>query len=138
MQTEFVRIQNGATPADAYMYNLCANTFFDATSTILAPVLSNSMFICGNDGSRLGRCVIVGGSEQVRIVDSTIDGYPLQELSFMGITFSSFESNALKTGTSIAAFASSSTTATFTDCAWEVRTHQQHENSAIFVHCSSL
>jgi hypothetical protein len=121
MQTELVRIQNGATPQDAYMYNLCTNTFFDATSSILEPILNNAMFVCGDDGSRLGRCVILGGSEQVRIVDSTVDSYPLQELIFMGITFSSFVSNSVRTGLSIAAFASASLTATFTDCSWEVR-----------------
>jgi hypothetical protein len=119
METELIRIQNGATPQDSYLYNLCNNTFFDATNTVLKPVLNNVMFICGDDGSRLGRCVILGGSLQVEIVDSTVDAYPLQEMSFMGITFSSFESNALRTGTSIGAFASSVTTATFTDCAWE-------------------
>lgn len=121
MQMELVRIQSGATPEDAYMYNLCTNTFFDAATAILMPVLNNVMFICGNDGSRLGRCVILGGSEQVRIVDSTVDSYPLQELSFMGITFSSFVTNTARSGMSIAAFASSSTTATFSDCSWEVR-----------------
>lgn len=119
MQTELSRIQNGAIPQDAYMYNLCNNTFFDSTITALKPVLNNVMFICGDDGNRLGRCVIAGGSLQVEIVDSTVDSYPLQEISFMGITFSSFESNALRTGTSIGAFASSVTTATFTDCAWD-------------------
>lgn len=121
MQTELVRIQSGATPEDSYMYNLCTNTFFDAETAILMPVLNNVMFICGNDGSRLGRCVILGGSQQVLILDSTVDSYPLQELSFMGITFSSFESNSAQSGMSIAAFASSSTMATFTDCSWEVR-----------------
>jgi hypothetical protein len=121
MQTELARIQNGATPQAAYMYNLCTNTFFDATTAILVPVLNNAMFICGNDGDRLGRCVFLGGSEQVRIEDSTVDSYPLQELSFFGITFSSFETNTVRTGLSIAAFASTTTTATFTDCSWEVR-----------------
>jgi hypothetical protein len=119
MQTELVRIQNGATPQPSYMYNLCNNTFFDATTSILEPVLNNVMFICGADGSRLDRCVIVGGSVQVQINDTTVDNYPLQELYFMGITFSSFESNALRSGTSIGGFASSATTATFVDCAWE-------------------
>ena len=119
MQTELLRIQNGATPQDAYIYNLCSNTFFNSTTTILAPLLNNAMFVCGDDGSRLGRCVILGGSLQIEIVDSSVDTYPLQEVSFMGITFSSFESNALRTGTSIGAFASSVTTARFVDCAWE-------------------
>jgi hypothetical protein len=119
MQTELLRIQNGAIPQDAYMYNLCNNTFFDATITPLEPVLNNVMFICGDDGNRLGRCVFAGGSLQVEIVDSTVDTYPLQEINFMGITFSSFESNAFRTGTSIGAYASSVTTATFIDCAWD-------------------
>jgi hypothetical protein len=119
MQTELTRIRNGATPQNAYMYNLCNNTFFDATTSILEPVLNNVMFVCGENGNRLGRCVILGGSVQVQIDDSTVDTYPIQELSFMGITFSSFESNALRTGTSIGAYASSSTTATFMDCTWE-------------------
>jgi hypothetical protein len=131
MQTELVRIQSGATPEVAYMYNLCTDTFFDAETAILMPVLNNAMFICGNDGSRLGRCVINGGSQQVRILDSTLDSYPLQELSFMGITFSSFKSNTAQSGMSIAAFASSSTMATFTDCSWEVRSEvKMYEHDA--------
>jgi hypothetical protein len=130
MQTELSRIQTGATPQDVYTYNLCANTNFDANTTVLEPVLSNAMFICGDDGSRLNSCVILGGSEQVRIVDSLVTGYPLQELSFMGITFSAFQSNKKRTGTSIAAFASSATTATFTDCAWQVRSRPRQDFSS--------
>ena len=56
----------------------------------------------------------------MRIVDSEVSDYPLQELSFTGITFSAFEGSSRMTGTSIAALASSATTATFTDCAWKV------------------
>jgi hypothetical protein len=126
MQTELVRIQNGATPQDSYTYNLCPNKIFDAASVFLEPVLNNANFVCGNDGRRTNSCVIVGGTMQVRIVDSAVTGYPLQEISFTGITFSGFETSNSMSGTSIAAFASSAATATFTDCEWKVREAQEH------------
>lgn len=121
MQTELIRIQNGATPQASYLYNLCANTFFDATSERLEPVLNNAMFVCGDNGNRDNRCVIVGGNQQVKITDSLVSGFPLREVTFMGITFSAFETNGEMTGASIAAFASTATTATFTECTWQVR-----------------
>ena len=123
MQTELVRIEAGADPQASYTFNLCTNTFFDASMTTLEPVLNNAMFLCGEDGSRRNRCIFVGGVEQVRIDNSLVPGYPLQEVTFMGITFSSFESGSAMSGTSIAAFASATTTATFMDCAWQVRKH---------------
>lgn len=122
MQTELARIQNGATAQESYVYNMCANTFFDAMSEPLQPVLNNAMFVCGDNGSRSNRCVVVGGSQQVMIMDSFVSGYPLQEVHFLGITFSGFETDNQMEGTSIAAFASSATTATFSECTWEVRT----------------
>jgi hypothetical protein len=128
MELELIRIRNGAPPQNAapYVYQLCADTVFDATSTPLRPLLNNAMFVCGANGNRSNRCVILGGTVQVAILDSLVDGYPLQELSFMGLTFSGFvsSSNAPATtgiGTSIAAMASSVTMATFTDCSWQVR-----------------
>jgi hypothetical protein len=121
MQTELIRIQNGAAPKDTYTFNLCNNTFLDAKSAILEPVLSNAFFVCGDDGQRQNNCVITGGTEQVRISESTVIGYPLQQLTFMGITFTSFQSNNGMTGTSITAAASSAATALFTDCSWSVR-----------------
>lgn len=121
MRTEFIRIQNGAPAADMYTYNLCANTFFNAESEALEPLLNNAVFVCGDDGSVRNLCVIVGGSTQVRIQDSPITGYFLQQLTFMGLTFSGFESNSSGSGTSIAALASTTTTATFVDCQWKVR-----------------
>jgi len=126
MQTELVRIQNGAPPQQSYVYSLCPNTFLDASAEPLEPVLNNVMFVCGESGDRSGRCVILGGSQQVLIQDSLVDGYPLQELSFLGITFSAFETNGGDmTGSSIAAFASSTTTATFIDCVWQVHISRQ-------------
>jgi hypothetical protein len=125
MELELIRIRNGAPPQTAYMYPLCPNTVFDASLAPLRPLLNNAMIVCGVDGQRSNRCVILGGSVQVAILDSLVDGYPLQELSFMGLTFSGFTSaSAGGIGTSIAAMASSVTMATFTDCAWQVRTHE--------------
>jgi hypothetical protein len=124
MELELIRIRNGATPQTTYVYPLCPNTVLDATTTPLRPLLNNAMFVCGADGNRSNRCVILGGTVQVAILDSLVDGYPLQELSFLGLTFSGFVSDT-GIGTSIAAMASSVTMATFTDCAWQVRTTRE-------------
>jgi hypothetical protein len=140
MATELSRIANGALPAAAYTFILCPNTFLDASAMPLTPLLDKSTFMCGNDGHVRNRCIIVGGGggsgsngtatapgttivtdAQVRIVDSTTPGHVLQQVDFVGVTFSGFESNAqTKMGKSIAAAASSSTTATFKGCAWQV------------------
>jgi hypothetical protein len=141
MATELSRIANGAVPAAAYTFILCPNTFLDASAMPLTPLLDKSTFMCGNDGHVRNRCIIVGGGgggggsngtatapgttivtdAQVRIVDSTTPGHVLQQVDFVGVTFSGFESNVhTKMGKSIAAAASSSTTATFKGCAWQV------------------
>jgi hypothetical protein len=140
MATELSRIANGALPAAAYTFILCPNTFLDASAMPLTPLLDKSTFMCGNDGHVRNRCIIVGGGggsgsngtaaapgttivadAQVRIVDSTTPGHVLQQVDFVGVTFSGFESNVhTKMGKSIAAAASSSTTATFKGCAWQV------------------
>jgi hypothetical protein len=121
MQTELDRIREGGTPEDSYTFRLCANQFFDASLVFLEPVLNNAMFVCGETGSRSDSCVILGGSQQVLIRDSTVPGYPLLSVSFMGITFAGFEPSTGMTGTSIAALASVQTVATFIDVAWQVR-----------------
>jgi hypothetical protein len=121
MQMELARIRNGGTPEPSYTYNLCPDTFFDATMTTLEPVLDNTMFVCGENGSRLNGCVIIGGNEQIRIQDSSLDGYIIQQLNFIGITFAGFGTSDEMTGASISALASSTTVATFTDVAWQVR-----------------
>jgi hypothetical protein len=131
MELELIRIRNGAVPQTTYVYPLCPNTVLDATTTPLRPLLNNAMFVCGADGQRSNRCVILGGTVQVAILDSLVDGYPLQEVSFLGLTFSGFVSDtsaaAAGIGTSIAAMASSVTMATFTDCLWQVRACNTHD-----------
>jgi hypothetical protein len=146
MELELIRIRNGAVPQTTYVYTLCPNTVLDATTTPLRPLLNNAMFVCGADGQRSNRCVILGGTVQVAILDSLVDGYPLQELSFLGLTFSGFVSDdasaANGIGTSIAAMASSVTMATFTDCSWQVRcnTHVTRRAAQVTLqlqHCGS-
>jgi hypothetical protein len=137
MATELSRIANGgAVPAASYTFILCPNTFLDASTMPLQPLLDKSTFMCGNDGHVRNRCVIVGNGSnnntttttdaQVRIVDSTTPGHVLQQVDFIGLTFTDFTSNngatsTKRIGQSIAAAASTSTTATFKGCAWQVR-----------------
>jgi hypothetical protein len=114
MQTELSRIRNGGLPEDSYTFTMCPNLVFDTSSVALLPVLSNSMFVCGEMGDVGDDCVLFGGDEQIRIEDSTVSGYVLERLTFAGLTFADFG------GTSIAALASSTTSATFTNSLWTV------------------
>jgi hypothetical protein len=159
MATELSRIANGgAVPAASYTFIICPNTFLDASTMPLQPLLDKSTFMCGYDGHVRNRCVIVGNGSsnnnntttttttdaQVRIVDSTTPGHVLQQLDFIGLTFTDFTSNngttsTKRIGQSIAAAASTSTTATFKGCAWQVRylfcEHRRRCVVAIFLWC---
>jgi hypothetical protein len=119
MQAELLRISNGNPASDSYTFRLCPNMVFDA-STPLLPVLSNSLFVCGSDGNRDNNCIILGGSEQVRIENSQIENYTIDNLSFMGLSFADFRGNDAMTGTSIAALASAPTSARFMNVAFTV------------------
>jgi hypothetical protein len=120
MQAELDFIRGGGTPQPSYDFILCPNQGFDASLETLQPVLDGATFMCGERVDSMEECVIVGGTEQVRIQDSTIPGYPLSEVSFIGITFSDFSSNDASTGASVSALAGSSTTANFIDTTWTV------------------
>jgi hypothetical protein len=127
MQTELRRIRQGGVPSDSYTFRLCPSKVFDASTTTLLPVLSNSLFVCGSGGNRNDNCIILGGSEQVRIVDSTLASFPLKRLTFMGITFADFKGNDAATGTCISALANSQTTASFLDVAFTVSQNRERE-----------
>lgn len=111
---EQARISQGGTPAAEYTFVLCPNTVLDASAEPLKPLLSNSFFLCGRDGSSSNSCTIDGGPTQVEIVDSSISSYPLADLTFSGIQFSAF------TTESISATATFPTTANFQDVIWTV------------------
>ncbi|GKY90646.1 hypothetical protein MPSEU_000038000 [Mayamaea pseudoterrestris] len=109
---ELMRIQSGATPNGIYTYSLCRNTVFDANAGPLRPGLSNSFFICGPDGNPNNKCTIQGGNIQVEIVNSMLPNYELAEITFLGIQFSGFTTQA------VSAYASFPTQANFRNVLW--------------------
>lgn len=114
MQMELDDIKEGRLPQSTYIFTLCPNMVYDISTFILTPVLSGAIFVCGDKGDPKDRCVVFGGEEQIRIIDSSLPDYPLESVSFIGITFTGF------TGVSVAAKSSRKTTVTFSDCQWKV------------------
>jgi hypothetical protein len=64
-------------------------------------------FVCGANGDPEDDYLLLGGEEQVRIEDSTVDGYLLESLAFVGLSFADFSNSEEMLGSSIAALASS-------------------------------
>lgn len=120
MQTELTRISGGGEPSESYTFRLCPNTVFDASQTPLTPLLSNAAFVCGADGNRNNNCIVIGGSEQVRIVDSRVPNYVLEKITFLGLTFAEFRGNDAATGTCVSAVANFQTSAVFLDVSFTV------------------
>ena len=120
MDAEVARIAGGGAPQEDYIFTLCPRHVFDASAGPLRPSLSGALFQCGVAGMSSDSCVIRGGSEQIRVEDSTITTYPLSDIAFKGLTFESFTNNADNTGTSVNVLASDSTSITFSDVAWTV------------------
>ena len=110
---EFARIEAGGMPQPPYLYPLCPDTVFDMSSGPLLPLLSELTVTCGPSGDGMG-CRLSGGTRQVLFADSALDGYEVETVMFQGLTFMNFSE------TSIAAYASANTTATFMSCAWTV------------------
>lgn len=113
MAAEASKIKGGATPNPPYVFTICPNTILNAKQP-LTPLLSGAEFVCGTDGALSNSCTFLGGTTQVSIQDSTVPGYPLQNITFKGITFKG-SSQAAVVGS-----ASAATTATFNDCSWTV------------------
>lgn len=122
MEAEFTRIQGGGAPQAEYIYTLCPRQEFDASAEPLRPLLSGIVFRCGVAGLSTDRCTITGGSEQIRVETSQLPTYPLSNVNFSGVTFTSFTNNAQNTGTSVNVLASDATSITFSDVAWTVST----------------
>jgi hypothetical protein len=122
MRAELARISDGEKlPEDSYTYTLCPQTIFDVSNEPLQPILSDVSFACGSNGEANDSCVLFGGSQQVLIVDSLLNSYPLERITFSGLTFSGFNQNSESRGTAIAAFASKPTSAIFRDALFRVR-----------------
>jgi hypothetical protein len=120
MQAELEYISNGGVAQSSYDFVFCPNQALDANLATLRPVLNGANFICGSAAQPGEDCRITGGDEQVRIEPSTIPGYTLEEITFVGLTFAGFSTNGDATGTSIAALASGDTTVNFIDTRWTV------------------
>jgi hypothetical protein len=113
MAADLSAIKGGAAPKPPYLFTICPNTALTATEP-LTPMLSGAEFVCGSDGSASNKCTIQGGANQVSIQDSTVSGYPLQNVTFEGITFQGSTQSAVLAG------AGSGTTANFVNCNWNV------------------
>lgn len=122
IEAELARISGGGEPENEYVYMLCPRQEFDAALEPLRPLLSGSVFRCGVSGQSTDRCTIQGGSEQIRIEDSVISTFPLNDVSFVGLTFDGFTNNADNTGASVNVLASATTKVTFSDVVWQVST----------------
>jgi hypothetical protein len=112
MTDELARITAGGTAVSSYDFVLCPDTTFDGTATLL-PILGQTRFLCGAGGIAK-TCIIAGGTQQVLIAESTVSTLPVTNVTFVNITFSGFN------GTSISAFASKVTSASFLGCTWTV------------------
>jgi hypothetical protein len=122
MFIELARIGTGGEPQDEYIFVLCPNMEFDFnlnsnndTTVPLMPVLDESIFQCGAQGSQLDSCVFLGGTTQVVLEDSSIPEFPLETVEFRGVTFAEFEVAAVAGG------ASDATNLYFVESNFEVR-----------------
>jgi len=139
MQTELARIADGGLPMDAYLFVLCPRMVLDASMGPLLPVLSDSIFACGGDAMRSSSCIIRGGSEQVRIEDSTLPNYVLQRVSFVGVTFAQFTGNNEAIGASISALASEMTTLQLNQVSFTVsRSRESKQLTQLFSRTSTV
>jgi len=94
MQAETDRIAAGGVPEPSYDFVICPGptqiTFTD--NEPLIPTLNRVTIRCGDLAQS---CFFEGGTEQILIKDSEIDGYPLEEVSIIGMTFSGFSGAAM-------------------------------------------
>ena len=93
------------------------NSQFEIPADGFLPVLSGSIFICGNKGDVADNCVFNGSQNLVVLNNSTVPNYAFQEVSFLGITFTGF-SNAAFSGD-----AGYETTVKIDQSKFEVRKH---------------
>ncbi len=113
MDQELKRIGEGGTPQEVYFMTLCPQTMFDTSGGPLLPQLNQATLSCGGTGNVNDGCVFGGGIENIRVQDPNIEGYSVNALNFIGITFTAF------TGRSIELAASAPTVAIFLNCLWQ-------------------
>jgi len=114
---EQLRIQDGGQPVPPYVFNFCAGVEFvefETANITLTPLLDGATFICGEAAAPSDVCVFNGGNNQVLIEDSTVPGYDIESVNFIGITFSGFN------GAAVAGGASDTTTVNLLDATFAV------------------
>jgi hypothetical protein len=94
MEDELDRIYAGGYYYSSYKFLLCPEQIFNVTEPLL-PVLSNSIFWCGDDGQVQSECIFSGGVQQVFLRDSTNASYTIDQVSLFGITFEGFTQQAI-------------------------------------------
>ncbi|KAG7367462.1 hypothetical protein IV203_030133 [Nitzschia inconspicua] len=109
---EINRISDGGLPQEQYSLTLCPGTFDTAASPLL-PRLNQASFSCAAMGNVNDGCIFSGGGTNIRIEDPLIDGYNINAITFLGITFTSF------TNYSIELLGTAPTKAIFLNCLWE-------------------
>jgi hypothetical protein len=113
MEKELSRIveDGGAIPTDDYIMTLCPG-LISAQAGPLRPILDRVVFMCP-DGTE---CAIDGSTQQqVLIQDSAADGYTIESITFMGVTFSGFNG-----GVSSSVQATEPTVVSYVNSDWKV------------------
>lgn len=119
IQDEVTRISNdGAAPQPPYIYPLCPQQQFsfqdgDAIFPPLEPVLDQSLFVCGVDGTGMG-CEFVGG--QIQFLFSQETALSVINVTFQGISFNGFTETSMEMQGSRDAVM-----VEFENCSWSVR-----------------
>jgi hypothetical protein len=109
---ELSRIESGEPPQELYSLTLCPGTF-DTSSSALLPRLNQASYSCAGTGDVNAGCIFSGGESNVRIEDPEIEGYNVNAMNFMGITFTLF------TGYSVELLGTAPTEAVFLNCLWQ-------------------
>lgn len=94
IQEELALLFTGKTPEASYEFVLCPNTALDMGNETLIPLLDNSMFLCGAQGTSTG-CVLAGGELQVGIAEPIDPIHTMTSVSFIGISFQGFTEAAI-------------------------------------------
>lgn len=109
---ELGRIESGGPPQDNYALTLCPGTF-DTSTTPLLPRLSQASYSCAGAGNVNDACIFSGGGTNIRIEDPAIEGFNINAMNFLGITFTAF------TEYSIELLGVAPTEAVFLNCLWQ-------------------
>lgn len=107
-RTELEAIAAGNPTPGGYVFPFCNRFKFLMEQEILEVLLPEVTFVCGYNGLQSELCVLEGGNVQVKIPEGSQTNVIFQGMSFSGFT-----------GTSVEAYASSTSKVTFNDAKFE-------------------